>query len=173
MAGDFKRSLILNNGYNSDKQGISERASQARLHTTGDKYQTEVNDYKLFLNEPEELPRLSILDNYKQITRIMTNSYIKSFDEEKKFRNRSTLEVDVNKDPDYARFQEERTNTLKMSTILKTLNSPKKKRKTIIALRQRAAEEAAELAAKKTARSRSTNTKFATINQAVSKSSML
>lgn len=69
---DFKRSYIFNNAVGSDKKGVSERANRAVLHTTGDKYQTEINDYKLFLNDPEELPRLSILDNYRQITRIMT-----------------------------------------------------------------------------------------------------
>jgi hypothetical protein len=67
--------------------------------------------------------------------RIMTSQYIKSGDEEKKFRNRSSVDVEVNKDPEYARYQEERTNTLKMSTILKTLNSPKKKRKIVQQLR--------------------------------------
>lgn len=73
MAGsDFKKSYIHNNGVYSDKVGVSERASRATLHTTGDKFQTEINDYKLFLAEQDELPRLSILDNYKQITRIMT-----------------------------------------------------------------------------------------------------
>jgi len=91
------------------------------------------------------LPRLSILDNYKQITRIMTTQYIKSGDEEKKFRNRSSVEVDVDKDPDYARYQEERTNTMKMSTILKTLNSPKKKRKAVAILRAKQAEEEIEI----------------------------
>lgn len=132
---DFKKSLIHTNGCYSDKQGVSERSSFARLHNTGDKFQTEINDYKLFLQDADELPRLSILDNYKQITRIMTSQYIKSGDEEKKFRNRSSVDVDVDKDPDYARYQEERSNTMKMSTILKTLNSPKKKRKAVTALR--------------------------------------
>jgi len=71
--GDFKKSLIHTNGCYSDKAGVSERSSLARLHNTGDKFQTEINDYKLFLQDPDELPRLSILDNYKQITRIMTS----------------------------------------------------------------------------------------------------
>ena len=34
----------------------------------------------------------------------MTSEYITSGDEEKKFRNRSSVEVDVDKDPDYARY---------------------------------------------------------------------
>ena len=69
---DFKRSYIFNNAVGSDKKGVAERASRAVLHTTGDKFQAEIHEYKMFLNDPEELPRLSILDNYKQITRIMT-----------------------------------------------------------------------------------------------------
>jgi len=48
---DFKKSYIHNNGVYSDKAGVSERASRATLHTTGDKFQTEINDYKLFLAE--------------------------------------------------------------------------------------------------------------------------
>ena len=142
--GEFKKSFIHNNACYSDKPGVSERSSFTRLHTTGDKYLTEINDYKLFLGDPDELPRLSILDNYKQITRIMTSQYIKSSEEEKKFRNRSSVDVDVDKDADYARYQEARTNTMKMSTTLKTLNSPRKKRKAVTALRQKQAEEEAE-----------------------------
>ena len=61
--------------------------------------------------------------------RMMTESYVKSFEEEKKFRGRATK--DVEKDPDYARYQEEKTNTMKMSTILKSLNSSKNKRKAL------------------------------------------
>jgi hypothetical protein len=34
----------------------------------------------------------------------MTSQYIKSGDEEKKFRNRSSVDVEVNKDPEYARY---------------------------------------------------------------------
>lgn len=65
IAGEFRQSFIYNNGIGSDKRGVSERAPRASLHRTGDKFLTEINDYKLFLNDPEELPRLSILDNYK------------------------------------------------------------------------------------------------------------
>jgi hypothetical protein len=46
-----------------------------------DKYLADSNDFKSFLkDEQKELPRLSILENYKQITRIMTASYIKAED---------------------------------------------------------------------------------------------
>lgn len=65
----------------------------------------------------------------------MTNSYIRSFEEEKKFRNVGRKKTSVCDDPDYAKYQEERTNTLKMSSILKSINSPMKKRKIIAHLR--------------------------------------
>jgi len=60
---------------------------------------------------------------------MMTESYVKSFEEEKKFRGRAAK--DVEKDPEYARYQEEKINTMKMSTILKSLNSSKQKRKAL------------------------------------------
>jgi len=78
--------------------------------------------YQTFLNDKGELPRLSILDNYKQIMRIMTNSYIKGSEYENKFANRLTKDI-VN-DEEYIKFKEEEANTKKMSTILKSLNHP-------------------------------------------------
>lgn len=135
LAGDFKRSYIFNNAVGSDKFGVSQRASIATLHTTGDKFQTEINDYKLFLDDPEELPRLSILDNYKQIMRIMNKQYINSAQDERKFGSLGQLNTELSKDPEYLNYMEERQNTMKMSTILKNLNSPKKKRRAVEALR--------------------------------------
>jgi hypothetical protein len=81
------------------------------------------------------LPRLSILDNYRQISRIMTNSYIKSFDLDRRFKNSDPKSAA--KDPEYSKYSEELQNTMKMSTILKQLNSPKKKRKAIQELQSR------------------------------------
>ena len=49
LAGEFKKSFIHKNGSYSDKPGVSERSSFAVMHNTGDKFQTEINDYKLFL----------------------------------------------------------------------------------------------------------------------------
>ncbi len=62
-------------------------------------------------DEQKELPRLSILENYKQISRIMTASYIKAEDQEKRFRDRRQVkdsEIDFDKDPEYAAFMEEK-----------------------------------------------------------------
>ena len=95
---------------------------------------TENNSYSIFLQENEELPRLSILDNYKSVNRIMTSSYLKSFKDEILFRS----EKNSYNDPYFVKYQEERINTLKMSTILKTINSPRNKRKTISDLRKKA-----------------------------------
>ena len=55
----------------------------------------------------------------------MTTNYIKSVEYEKRFRNRDQKDVLV--DDDYVKFKEEEDNTKKMSTILKNLNSPKRK----------------------------------------------
>ena len=94
----------------------------SRLRNTNDKFENSYNGYQTFLNDKSELPRLSILDNYKQIMRIMTKSYIKGNEYQNKFKNR--MEKDIINDEEYQRFKEEETNTKKMSTILKSLNAP-------------------------------------------------
>ena len=96
------------------------------LRTTADSFITQKNNYKTFLDDQEELPRLSILDNYRQIMRIMTNSYIEGLKLEKKYRNRDAK--DIMQDEQYAKYKEEEVNTRKMSTILKSLNTTKRKR---------------------------------------------
>lgn len=58
--------------------------------------------------------------------RIMTNSYIEGLKLEKKYRNRDAK--DIMQDEQYAKYKEEEVNTRKMSTILKSLNTTKKKR---------------------------------------------
>ena len=55
----------------------------------------------------------------------MTNSYIKSLEFEKKYKNRD--QNDILGDEEYQKFKEEELNTKKMTTILKNLNSPKRK----------------------------------------------
>ena len=89
---------------------------------TGIPWENSMNQYGSFLNDKSELPRLSILDNYKQIMRIMTNSYIKGGEYANKFQNR--MKKDNANDEEYLKYQEEQTNTKKMSTILKSLNHP-------------------------------------------------
>ena len=65
---------------------ISRSTSMRLLSTPGDSFICEKNEFKNFLLEETDLPRLSILDNYKQIKRIMTKNYIKSFENEKKYK---------------------------------------------------------------------------------------
>jgi len=52
---------------------------------------------------------LSILENHKQIMRIMTNSYIKGLEQEKKYRNRDAKEC--LKDEEFKKYKEEERNT--------------------------------------------------------------
>ena len=99
----------------------------ARMRNTNSKFENQMNGYNTFLNDKSELPRLAILDNYKQIMRIMTNSYIKGSEYQNKFKNR--MEKDIINDEEYQKFKEEETNTKKMSTILKSLNVPFRKSK--------------------------------------------
>jgi len=83
----------------------SNHTAQGRLRTTNTKYENNKNDFALFLNDKSELPRLSILDNYKQIMRIMTNSYIKGSEYHNKFQNR--MAKDIVNDEEYVKFKEE------------------------------------------------------------------
>lgn len=55
----------------------------------------------------------------------MTNSYIKSIEFDKKYKNRDSQ--DIIGDDEYQKFKEEEKNTKKMTTILRKLNSPKRK----------------------------------------------
>jgi hypothetical protein len=100
----------------------SQSSKQKRLRNTNNEFENNNNGFATFLNDKGELPRLSILDNYKQIMRIMTNSYIKGSEYQNKFKNR--MEKDIINDEEYQKFKEEETNTKKMSTILKSLNHP-------------------------------------------------
>jgi hypothetical protein len=55
----------------------------------------------------------------------MTGNYLKSLEFEKKYRNRD--KDDTVGDEQFRKFKEEEVNTKKMTTILKNLNSPKRK----------------------------------------------
>jgi hypothetical protein len=55
------------------------------------------------LNEKEEQPRLSVLENYKKIVRVMTNCYVNGFEIQNKFKNR--LEKDVANDEEFLLYQ--------------------------------------------------------------------
>jgi hypothetical protein len=152
LHGDFKKSYHHDNGKEVDefgllknvkkmkrnaqslKQGVEDLSTKSQSHAserpnrmrnTNAKFENSSNAYQTFLNDKSELPRLSILDNYKQIMRIMTNSYMKGSEYQNKFKNR--MEKDIINDEEYQKFKEEETNTKKMSTILKSLNVPFRK----------------------------------------------
>ena len=76
------------------------------------------------------MPRLSILNNYKRIKQIMNTNYVNGFAIEQKYRNRTKQDSD--QDPEWAKYKEEKQNSQKMSTILRSLNGTKKKRRTLL-----------------------------------------
>lgn len=55
----------------------------------------------------------------------MTNQYMKSFELDRKFKN--TDPKSVQKDPEYAKYQEDNQNTLKMTAILQSLTNKERK----------------------------------------------
>ena len=101
------------------------------LRSTADQFITGTNGYKTFLADVEELPRLSILDNYKRIKQIMNANYVKGISVEKKYRNRTKQDLEA--DEEYAKWRDEETNSKKMSTILRSLNTTNYKKKLPVA----------------------------------------
>ena len=96
--------------------------SSTRLRRSGDSFFSSHVNFSTFLNDREQMPRLSILENYGQIMRIMTQNYIKSVEFEKRYHHIDKQEVKG--DEEYVKFREEEDNANKMSCILKNLNSP-------------------------------------------------
>jgi len=77
------------------------------------------NGFETFLRKKDEIPRLSILENYKQISRIMRNSFLKAKDLEQRFKNNALSNEELKKK------KEEEENTKKLTKILKQMNSPR------------------------------------------------
>lgn len=77
------------------------------------------NGFETFLRKKDEIPRLSILENYKQISRIMRNSFLKAKDIEQRFKNNALSSDELKKK------KEEEENTKKLTKILKQMNSPR------------------------------------------------
>ncbi len=76
--------------------------------------------------DPDSWGRLSILQNHKKIMHIMNTNYVKGLEMEKKFFNRN--KKDLQNDEEYLQYKEDKMNTMKMATILRTLNEPKRNR---------------------------------------------
>jgi hypothetical protein len=70
MGGPFKAAYFNENGSKPvfetqhAKTSRSSNQSQTRLRTTGDSFLNKQNNFTTFLSEKEDLPRLSILQNY-------------------------------------------------------------------------------------------------------------
>lgn len=76
-------------------------------------------DSRRFCGSKDEIPRLSILENYKQISRIMRNSFLKAKDIEQRFKSNALSSEELKKK------KEEEENTKKLTKILKQMNSPR------------------------------------------------
>lgn len=61
----------------------------------------------------------------------MNKNYVKGFEIEQKYRNRTKQDSD--QDPEWAKYKEEKQNSQKMSTILRSLNGNKSKKKRLAA----------------------------------------
>ena len=141
VGGEFKRSFNYDNATNVDwNKSTRERKTEMlrtdqlkrnTLRSTADTFMSGTNGYKTFLADVEELPRLSILDNYKRIKQIMNANYVKGISVEKKYRNRTKQDLEA--DEEYAKWREEETNSKKMSTILRSLNTTNYKKKLPVA----------------------------------------
>ena len=101
------------------------------LHNTGDLYMQGANRYDQLLTDFDEMPRLSILNNYKRIKQIMNTNYVKGFAIEQKYNNRTKQDSDA--DPEWQKYKEEKQNSMKMGTILRSLNATNtRKRRTLL-----------------------------------------
>lgn len=113
LAGDFRPSY-----QNNFTQGIVRAPEESFLASS--------HNFETFLaQQKEDLPRFSILNNYDQIMRIMTQNYMRSQERDAMYRNRDKKDLET--DEDYAQYVDEQANTRKMSNILKRLNTPKKR----------------------------------------------
>ncbi|CAI2374645.1 unnamed protein product [Moneuplotes crassus] len=82
-------------------------------------YMNSNNNFETFLKRNDEAPRLAILENYKQISRVMRNTFLKAKDLEQRFKNNALTSEELRKK------KEEEENTKKLTKILKQMNSPR------------------------------------------------
>jgi hypothetical protein len=91
LHGEFLTSTAFDNANGPDwtKKTHNERMSGAMktaglkrntLHNTGDAFICGGNRYEQHLGDFDEMPRLSILNNYKRIKQIMNKNYVKGFE---------------------------------------------------------------------------------------------
>lgn len=117
LSGDFRCSKAFDNNAGIDwskkthgerQTGTIKNAGMKRntLMTTGDAFICGGNRYESHLSDFDEMPRLSILNNYKRIKQIMNTNYVKGSAIEQKYRNRTKQDSD--QDPEWAKYKEEK-----------------------------------------------------------------
>lgn len=96
-------------GCGDQRKKTPQRAVRA-MKASQTTFLNQKNTFEKFLHEKGDMPRLSVLDNYRQINRIMTRNYLKK---------------NAQQQQQQAPNAEEEENVKKMSDILMKLNSPK------------------------------------------------
>ena len=105
LHGEFLCSKAFDNAHGPDwsKKTHAERMTGAMknaglkrntLQNTGDNFIQGGNKYEQHLMDFDEMPRLSILNNYKRIKQIMNTNYVNGFKMEQKYRNRTKQDSD-------------------------------------------------------------------------------
>ena len=105
IGGEFMCSKAFDNNMGPDwtkktqkerTVGMMKNAGLKRntLANTADVFIAGGNRYDTQLKDFDEMPRLSILNNYKRIKQIMNTSYVKGFSIEHKYRNRTKQDSD-------------------------------------------------------------------------------
>ena len=147
LHGEFLCSKACDNSLGPDwaKKTHAERQNSAvkkagfkrnTLMTTADRFISGGNKFDTHLKDFDDLPRLSILNHYKRIKQIMNSTYVKGFAVEQKYRNRTKQDQD--QDAEWAKYKEDKVNSQTMSTILRSLNTTKPKKKSLLKQRSEA-----------------------------------
>ena len=125
LAGDHFYCSLMKQGTRAKNSLLVKTKSQQQQASTGANSVDEAG-YKVFLSEPEDVPKLSILQNYKKINRILTSTYVRSFDPEKRYLSK---DEDWPADSEQGKWVEQHTNSQRMQTVLKSLHAPCSKRR--------------------------------------------
>jgi len=72
-----------------DERDKNQSMKRKTLMNTGDMFITGASRFDHHLADFDEMPRLSILNNYKRIKQIMNKNYVKGFEIEQKYANRT------------------------------------------------------------------------------------
>jgi len=86
LAPDWSKKSHKDRNDDRDKNQSMKRNT---LMNTGDRFITGASRFDNHLADFDEMPRLSILNNYKRIKQIMNKNYVKGFEIEQKYANRT------------------------------------------------------------------------------------